>query len=347
MTLVLRFFVLSTVVLLAGAVLTSKTLAADPQPTPRPFAIAQRIAGPDGGWDYAAVDADARHLYVARSYGVMALDLTSGAVVEKLVDGDGVHAVAPIPGGRLVLSSNGRANTALLFDGLSGKVEATIAAGSNPDAVTIEPKSGRAVIFNGKSRDASIYDLASKTVVATVALDGKPEFGVADGQGRVFVNIEDKARVAILDPIAGKLIGAYALSGCEEPSGLAFDARLGVLIVACANKVAKIIAIEDGKDLGSLVIGQGPDAVLLDAKRRRAFIPCAEGVMNVIALDARDAVKVVATVATQPRAKTGALDPRTGKVYLPAAKFAAPEKEGERPRPLPGTFEILVVSDSE
>jgi hypothetical protein len=60
---------------------------------------------------------------------------------------------------------------------------------------------------------------------------------------------------------------------------------------------------------------------------------------------AGDEVKVLADVVTGPRAKTGAMDEATGRIYLGTAKFAPPEKEGGRPKALPGTFEIIVLSD--
>jgi DNA-binding beta-propeller fold protein YncE len=336
-------------ILKAGVVFaaTVSALCAAAGPAANSFSIVQRIAGPDGAWDLAAVDAAAHRLYVGRGYGVMAVDLASGKVTDKVVDGAGVHGVLPIPGSTLVVSANGRSDDAVLFDGVSGKVEATIATGASPDVLLVEPKSGLLVVFNGKSKDATLYDLAARAVAGAVALGGKPEAAAVDENGRVFVNLEDKAEIAIVDVAARKTTGVYPLPGCEGPTGLARDAALGVLISACANQVAKVIDEKSGADLATLAICKKPDGVMLDARRRRAFIPCADGAMTVLALSAPQDVKVVATAPTQAGAKTGALDPETGRVYLPTAKFAPPESEGARPKPLPGTFEILVVSETK
>jgi DNA-binding beta-propeller fold protein YncE len=333
----------------AGVVFAATVLAlcAAAEPAANPFVVVQRIAGPDGAWDLAAVDAAARRLYVGRGYGVMAVDLATGKVTDKLVEGAGVHGVLPIPGSALVASANGRSNEAILFDGVSGKVEATIPTGASPDALLVEPKSGLLAIFNAKSKDATLYDRAARAVVGVVALGGKPEAAAADESGRVFVNLEDKSEIAIVDVAARKTTGAYPLPGCEGPTGLARDAALGVLISACANQVAKVIDEKSGKDLATLAICKKPDGVMLDARRRRAFIPCADGSLMVLALSAPQDVKVAATVQTQAGAKTGALDPETGRLYLPTAKFAPAESEGARPKPLPGTFEILVVSETK
>ncbi len=308
------------------------------------YAIVATIAGADGGWDFAAVDPQTNRLFVARSNGVMAVDLATRKVTDLLVEGAGVHGVSPIAGTPYAISANGKSANAVLFDKLSGKVEATFATGQGPDALVVEPKTGLIVIFNGKSHDATLVNVATKSVMGAIALDGKPEVADNDGAGRVFVNIEDKNEIAVIDIGVRKVVATFALNGCDAPTGLAFDAQTGVLISACENEVAKVIDAKSGDEISSLKIGKRPDGVLLDSTRRRAFIPAADGTLAVVALRGRDDISVVGVVKTAPGAKTGAVDPSTGAVYLPSAKMLAPEKEGARPKPAPGTFAILVVS---
>ena len=310
----------------------------------KPFGIVKRFSGPDGGWDFLAVDSAARRLYVARSYGVLSVDLASGGVTDKLVAGNGVHGVLPLPDSGLVVSSNGKSNNVLLFDGATGKIEATIASGASPDAMVFEPKSGLVIIFNGKSSDATLLDPRTRTIVATIGLEGKPEVAVADGTGQVFVNLEDKAQIAVLDIAARAVKSRFDLPGCEAPTGLALDGQSSLLVSACANQVAKVLDAATGKDLATLTICAGPDGALLDARRRRLFIPCADGQMSLISFVGREA-RALSTITTGGGAKTGAVDAATGRVYLGAAQFAAPEKAGAKPKALPGTFEILVLSD--
>ncbi|PWB88431.1 hypothetical protein [Methylosinus sporium] len=145
-----------------------------------------------------------------------------------------------------------------------------------------------------------------------------------------------------MDVVERKVVASYALPNCEAPTGLAWDAETGALISACNNNVAKVLDGKTGRDLATLKIGKGPDGVLLDAKRRRAFIPAADGTLTVLSLS--PTITIAETVLTAMGAKTGALDPVTGDVYLPTANSAVTEKEGERARAIPGTFNIVVVS---
>ncbi len=307
------------------------------------YVAAASIPGADGGWDFAAIDPQTNRLFVARSNGVMAVDLATQKVVDILVEGSGVHGVLPIPGTPFAISANGKSANAALFDKITGKIEAIFATGQGPDALVVEPKTGFVVIFNGKSHDATLVDVTTKTVVGAIALDGKPEVGVADGTGRVFVNLEDKNTIAVIDVAERVVVAAYPLNGCEAPTGLAFDAQTGLLLSACANNVAKAIDAAAGGEIATLKIGKRPDGVLLDAARRRVFIPAADGTLSVFALRARDEIVLVDVVKTTAGAKTGALDPSTGNVYLPSAKLLPPEKEGARAKPVPGSFAILVV----
>jgi hypothetical protein len=97
------------------------------------------------------------------------------------------------------------------------------------------------------------------------------------------------------------------------------------------------------REVALLDIGKGPDAVILDAARRLAFIPCGKsGTLTVLSL-ASGHVAVTGTVTTETGAKTGALDPRDGALYLPTARFGPPATPGARGVAIPGTFHIVTV----
>ena len=155
------------------------------------------------------------------------------------------------------------------------------------------------------------------------------------------------SEIAVVDTKSRTLVGHYALKGCEGPTGIAYAAEAGVLIDACANKVAKVIRASDGQDLGTLAIGAGPDSVIYDRARRLAFIPCGrDGVLEVISVRGPTDVSVVQTAKTQTGARTGAVDEKTGRLYLPTAAYSLPGGGG-RPVAQPGTFEILVVAPAQ
>ena len=299
----------------------------------------------DARLDYAMVDPASRRLFVARGFGVTAVDLDSGKVTRALVAGQHVHAVVAMPGDR-VLSTNGDANTATLFEGGSGKVIAEIATGNGPDAAVFDPVSGLVLVMNGKDGTATVIDPVRARATDTIPIGGSLEFAVADGSGRVFVNIEDQGSVAVIDTRSKAVAARYELPGCDHPTALGLDPRTGILLAACANRIAVAIHAADGTSAGApIAIDRKPDAVIFDPLRRQFFIPCGQdGSLVVIAEAADRSLAAVASIKTAVGAHTGAIDPKTGFIYLPTADYKV-TKLGFSP--INDSFRVLVVGPRE
>lgn len=318
---------------------------AEPGPaagSPAEHGVVQRIAGPDGGYDYLAVDSAAKKLFVAREYGVMAVALDSGAVTERLIEANDVSAVLPLPNGEWMLSTVYGEDKAVIFDRATGVRQGEIATGKSPDAAAFDRASGLVFVMNAKSNDVTVIDPVAKKAVATIATGGKPEAAVSDGAGRMFVNIEDTAEIAVIDVAKRAVTARYKLPGCEEPTGIALDPVSGTLISACHNRMVKLIDVKTGADRGSVTVGENSDGAIFDVGRRLAYIPSKDGTLTIFGLDKAAKPRDIETVTTAPGARTAALDPASGRVYLAAARSTTDAKGEERQ--VPGTFQILVVA---
>lgn len=308
------------------------------------YQVAENIAGPDGaGWDYAAVDPESRQLYVAHGSAVARVDLGKVNAPDSIGTLVHAHGVVPIPGRNLLLVTSGGDKSVRLIDPVTGTERANLAVGDDPDAAVYEAASGHVFVMNAHSGSISEIDPGGMRVVRTIAAKPGLEFAVI-GHGRtLYVNDEDANEIEIVDLAAGKLKGAIPLTGCEGPTGLAFDAAYNRLIATCANGKAAIVDATTAKLVMLVNIGKGPDAVLIDAKRHIALIPCGrDGVLEILALDATG-VRHLPGLKTEIGARTGAIDPATGFVYLPTAVFDPPTKPGARPMARPGTFHLVVV----
>jgi hypothetical protein len=311
---------------------------AAPAPT---YAVSAQIPGPDGFWDYASFDPVKRRLYVSRGDGVLALNVDTGKLTPRLAPGDRTHTPLPLPGGRRLLLTNGGDNNARLVSTASGALIADIPTAPGPDGAVYDPRTGLALVLT-RSGVVTLVDPNQARAVGRIDVGVQLEFGAVDGRGHAFVNEVTRDAIAVLDLPERRVMAHYPLAGCESPSGLAYDPTLGVLISACANNLAKVVRASDGSTVADLVIAKGPDAVILDEGRRLAFIPCGwEGVLDVVSLKSLKDIQVVEHVRTEPGARTGAVDPKSGKVYLPTATYTL---AGGHPMVTPGTFKILVVS---
>jgi len=334
--------------LAAGALSACTGAAAAPATT---YAVDGRwTLGGTGGWDYLTVDAATHRLFVTRADHVDVVDIANGERIGTVQPTAGVHGVALAPALHKGYASNGRGDSVSVFDLRTLATLKTVPIqGHNPDAIVFDAPSARVLTFNGRSHDATVIDTKTDAPVATIALSGKPEFAVSDGGGRVFVNIEDRAELSVIDTRRAELVATWPLAGCEEPSGLALDAKQQRLFSVCANGHLVVTDAKSGRHVAEVAIGQGPDAVAFDAERALVFSSNGEdGTLSVIHQDDADRYSVVATVPTQKSARTLALDPASHRVFLAAAEFEpatapAPGQPKARPPLKPDSFVILVA----
>jgi DNA-binding beta-propeller fold protein YncE len=335
-------------VLATGLVLIASAAGAADSPG---YHVAKKLSvGGDGGWDYLTVDSSARRLYVSRSTRVMVFDADTGAAVGEIPGTDGVHGIAIASDLGRGFTSNGRSSTITIFDLQTLKViDQVKSTGENPDAVLYDTASRRVFAFNGRTANVTVLDAATGQVAGTIALEGKPEFATSDSKGRVFVNLEDRNSIVVIDSRKLTVEKRWPLAPCEEPSGMAIDRAHKRLFVGCGNKVMAIVDAVTGKVTGTVPIGEGVDANAFDPGTGLVFSSNGDGTLTIAHADGNGKYTVVQTVQTQRRAKTMALDEKTHTVFLPAAEFGpppSPTAETPRPRPsmVPGSFVILVVS---
>lgn len=335
-------------ILLLVAVASASVQAQPPQTAKPGYHLLKRIeVGGEGGWDYLTVDSAGRRLYVSHATRVVVIDLDKNTVVGEIPNTNGVHGIAVVPELGRGFTSNGRDNTATIFDLKTLKVISQVKTGTNPDAIIYDPASRRVFTFNGRSNDATAIDAASGNVAGTIALGGKPEFAAADGKGTVYINIEDKSEVVALDANKLTVKARWSLVPGEEPSGMAMDREHRRLFVVCANKKMIVMNADDGHVIADLSIGEGVDAAAFDPGTKLAFSSNGEGTLTVVHEDSADKYSVIENAPTQRGARTMALDPKTHQVYLATAQFGpppAPTPDRPRPRPsiVPGSFVILV-----
>jgi len=306
--------------------------------------------GGEGGWDYLAIDAKARKLYVTHASKIVIVDLAQDKVVGEIADTPGVHGFAIAAELGHGFSSNGTESRVSVIDLKTLKTIAKIETGENPDAILYEPARSEVYAFNSRGKSATVIDAKIDKVVATVPLSGKPEFAAADlKSGRVFCNIEDKDKVAVIDTKTHLVIASWPLAPGKEPTGMAFDAAHHRLFVGCHNKTMSMLDSDAGKSIATVPIGAGVDACAFDDATQLAFASCGDGTLTIAKEETPDKLAVVQTLTTERGARTMALDSKTQRVYSCTAQIAPepaspspPAGERRRPSYVPGTFHLLV-----
>jgi DNA-binding beta-propeller fold protein YncE len=319
-----------------------------------------QLVGGEGGFDYVTADADGRNLYVARSgpaghIGVFNLDT--------------LQQVGDIPGtsahGAAVDTESGHgfatSSPVTMFDAKTFAILKKIDVQGRPDGYLNDTYNHRFYVLSHAAPNITVLDDKDGSILGTIDIGGAPEQAASDGQGKIYVDIEDKDAIAVIDANTMKMVGKYDVSskggGC---AGLALDRKNGILFAACRDKHNMIIlSAADGHILTDLPIGDGSDGATFNPETMEAFSSQGDGTLTVVKEDSPTSFRVEQNVPTPARAKTLTLDTKTQQIYLITAEFG-PASLGtpppgnlpanapdwmKRPRPplIPGSFQILVV----
>jgi DNA-binding beta-propeller fold protein YncE len=355
-------FALISIVAPFGAAYSAQTQVDSPI---QPYKVIRtlRVGGP-GGWDYTTADSDNRLLYIPRGDRITVYNLDTLAPAGIIPGTNSVHGVALDPVSHHAFSSS---QPLVMWDSRNLGVIKTIGVQGNPDGILFEPATERIYVLSHRAPNVTVVDGRSGDIVGTVDLGGAPEQAASDGTGRVYIDVEDKDSVAVVDARTLKVTAHYDLSGKGGgPGALALDAKNHVLFSFCHNPaVAVILDANDGHIIGTLPIGKGVDASEFNPDTGEAISSQGDGTLTVIKEIGPSQFVVEQTVATKSGARTSTMDARTGHIFLVTAdriastpgpsptpsnaapnsgNGSAPAPRWERPKMVPDSFTILEVA---
>jgi DNA-binding beta-propeller fold protein YncE len=221
-----------------------------------------------------------------------------------------------------------------------------------------EPLSERIYVFSHSPPNATVIDGKEGTVAGTIDLGGAPEQAASDGQGHLYVDLEDKDNIAVVDVKTLKVTAHFDLGGKGGgPGGLGLDAKNHILFAMCHNpQTCVVLSADDGKIITTLPIGRGTDGGGFNPNTMEAFSSQGDGTLTIIKENSPTSFEVVQTLQTKSRAKTCTLDTKNNQIVLittepaPHSSSAAIPPAGDaQPRGRqrggggPGLLDILVV----
>jgi YVTN family beta-propeller protein len=299
------------------------------------------VAG-DGGFDYIVFDRSSNRLYVSHGTETDVVDADTGKLLGKVEPTPGVHGTAIVPELHRGFITNGGDATVSVFDTTTLKTIKKIPVAKDPDFIFYDPKTKRVLVCHGDGEVITAIDPAKEAIIGEVKLGGGAEAGVVDGKGNGFVNLEESAQVVKFDPESLAVMEKYPITGCKTPTGLAIDTANSRLFIGCRSKVLAVMDATNGKVITTLPIGERVDAVAFDSDNKLIFASNGEGTVSVIRQKSPDEYESVGDIKTQRSAKTMAYDPKTKRLFLSAAELES-SSGGGRPKPKPGSFNVLVV----
>lgn len=300
----------------------------------------------NGSFDYIVFDRSADRLYVSHGTEVDVVDASSGKLLGKVENTPGVHGTAIVPSLHRGFTTDGGDSTVSVFDTDSFTTIKKIPVSKDPDFTFYDPKTNRVFVCHGDSAVITAIDPKTETIIGKVDLGGGAEAAVVDGNGNGYVNLEESAEVVNFDPQSLTVKAKWPITGCKTPTGLAIDSSTSRLFIGCRSKVLAVMDAKNGKVITTLPIGDRVDAVAFDPAQHLVFASNGSGTVSVIKQNSADSYSSAGDIQTQPSAKTMALDPKTGNLYLSAAEMEqVPAANGQRARAKakPDSFHVIVV----
>ena len=343
--------IVSVMVLLVGAIVMAQPQGAGPYKV-----IKTAKVGGVGGFDYVNADSAGRRLYVARS--------GQGARV-TVFNLDTLESVGEIPmvsaHGAVVdpKSNHGFASSRpiTMFDSKTLAVIKSIDVMGAPDGLLFDPYNARVHVLSHIMPNDTVINAADGTVVGTIDLGGQPEQAASDGNGKIYVDLEDKGAIAVVDAKTLTVTGKYDLTGSGGTcAGLALDNKNHILFASCRNPANMVILnANDGKIITTIPISPGTDGAGFNPATMEAFSSAGDGTLAVIKENSPTSFTLEQTVMTKVGGKTMSLDTKTNNIYIIAADYQAPATPPAQPAPggrggrggrgamVPDSFSILVV----
>jgi len=333
---------------LLSALLLLPAVAAEPPA----YHLVQTIPlGAPDRWDYLTFDPASSRLYVSHGDRVTVVDGSTGSIIGS-VEGmpGGTHGIA-IANGK-GYTDDGKAGAATVFDVKTLKPIRTVKAEDDADGIVYDPPSGHVIVIDGDSGKLTVIDPKDDSVVATIDAGGGLEFGVSGENGEFYVDGAEKNEVVRVDTKANTVTAHWALKDCLRPHGMAIDRSTHRLFVSCPNQLMVVLDADTGATVASLPIGSGTDFAVFDPVRHRAFSSNRDGTLSIVAEKSASSFEALPAVQTAFGARTMAVNPATGRLYLVTADYdtnpSIPETDPRhRYTVKPGTAKLLMFDPAQ
>jgi DNA-binding beta-propeller fold protein YncE len=270
-----------------------------------------------GRIDHLAIDTKRQRLFVAElgndSLGVV--DLAAGKVLRTIAGLSEPQGVAYIPFADSVYVANAGDGSVHVLRGDDLAPVGRIELGDDADNVRVDTQRNRVLVGYGKGALA-VIDPASRTKTADIRLKGHPEgFQIDEPGTQVFVNVPDAREIEIVDLAAGST-RSLPTQGAGSNFPMAIDAEAHrVLVVFRSPPTLMALSSQDGHVVTKLEICGDADDVFVDARRRRVYVSCGEGAVDVLE-QGETGYRHLVRVPTVSGARTSLFVPELDRLFV-------------------------------
>ena len=271
-----------------------------------------------GRIDHMAVDLPRQRLFVAEleNSTVGIVDLNGRKAIRTLDGMKEPQGVAYLASTDTLYVANGGDGSVRLFRGTDYAAAGRIDLGDDADNVRLDVPANQIIVGYG-SGGLAVIDPTSAKKVADIRLSVHPEaFQLEPSGNRIWVNLPKTLAIAMVDRQSGKQIATWPMRVAGGNFPMALDPVARHVLVAFRSP-AKLgaFSMDDGSVIASPDICGDADDLFADAKRRRVYISCGQGFIDVLD-SVQGPYRRVARVATVAGARTSLFVPEMDRLML-------------------------------
>ena len=306
-------------VALAALTLAAQGCLAKPAPAGPPLLVLERtipLPGVNGRIDHLAIDPQRKRLFVAElgNSSVEAIDLATGHSLGRIAGLKEPQGVAYLPARNEVAVASGGDGTVRFYRADDLAPAGSLVVGGDADNLRADPATGALIVGFGDGA-LGVIEPATRTVTRKAPLPGHPESFQIEA-GHAFVNVPDAGAVVTVDLVSGRQLarwgntaGRFNFPMALAPKGLAVVYRFPARLALIDRATGRVLQAAD-------TCGDSDD-VSVDAARRRLYVICGGGAVDVFA-EAGDGYRRLARVPTRSGARTGLYAPGLERLFVAA-----------------------------
>jgi YVTN family beta-propeller protein len=305
-------------IVLAAGFMGPVTVSAQTASAPLVLEAKIPLGDVSGRIDHLSIDMKRQRLFVAElgnnSLGV--IDFAAGKVLRTITGFTEPQGVAYVPFADSVYVANGGDGSVRVLRGEDLAPIARIELGDDADNVRVDTSRNRALVGYGKG-GLAVIDPATRTRAADIRLKGHPEgFQIDETGGQVFVNVPDAREIEVVDLAAAATNRSVPTQGLKSNFPMAIDGEAHrVLVVFRSPPILMALSSQDGSVTGRIETCGDADDVFVDSKRRRVYVSCGEGLVDV--LERREAGYArLARAPTVSGARTSLFVPELDRLFV-------------------------------
>jgi DNA-binding beta-propeller fold protein YncE len=291
------------------------------------FERAIPLPGVEGRIDHLAVDADGKRLFVAAlgNHTVEVIDLTAARVVHSIKGLGEPQGLFYLASKRELFAADGADGTCRIYETAGYRLLETVKLGTDADNIRFDAKKNVVWVGYGEGALAALDAEAGKRI-AEVRLAAHPEsFQLEQAGTRIFVNVPDAGRITVIDREKRRVVADWPVAEAAANFPMALDEAGHRLFTGCRKPPrALVFDTTAGRQVAAFDICGDTDDLFFDSGRKRLYVSCGEGFLDVIDTDGYKRLERIATV---PGARTSLFVPALDRLYVAARRHGNREAE--------------------